>query len=90
MRYRTKPILNTTVTSRSLDALTLASMDRPRTHMLLSETGLHTSFRPRLSVTFASSAAEVREAQRLRYKVFAEEMQARLPTQEPGIDSDSL
>jgi len=58
--------------------------------MLLEESELHTSFRYRLSVKLASSTAEVRKAQRLRYKVFAEEMQARLPTQEPGIDSDAF
>lgn len=56
--------------------------------MLLRESGLHKSIRHRLSLKFASSAAEVREAQRLRYKVFAEEMRARLPSREPGIDCD--
>ena len=43
---------------------------------------------PRLTVSFAQSEAEVREAQRLRYQVFAEEMGARLNTLEPGIDID--
>lgn len=56
--------------------------------MLLRESGLHKSIRHRLSLKFASSAAEVREAQRLRYKVFAEEMRAHLPSREPGIDCD--
>jgi putative hemolysin len=36
----------------------------------------------------ARGAAEVLEAQRLRYRVFAEEMGARLPSAEEGIDSD--
>ena len=43
---------------------------------------------PRLSVSFARTEQEVREAQRLRYKVFAEEMGARLPDPESGLDQD--
>ena len=43
---------------------------------------------PYLSVGFARNEAEVREAQRLRYKVFAEEMGARLPHPESGLDQD--
>jgi len=39
-------------------------------------------------VSLARDANEVYEAQRLRYKVFAEEMGARLSGREPGIDSD--
>jgi len=45
----------------------------------------------RLSVSWASSEAEVREAQALRYQVFAVEMGARLPTPRnapPGLDID--
>jgi putative hemolysin len=42
----------------------------------------------RLSVHLARSTTEVREAQRLRYRVFAEEMGARLQGAEPGIDED--
>lgn len=41
-----------------------------------------------LAMSFARSAAEVLEAQRLRYKVFAEEMGARVPGAEHGIDCD--
>ncbi len=41
-----------------------------------------------LTVSLARDANEVYEAQRLRYKVFAEEMGARLSSSEPGIDSD--
>jgi putative hemolysin len=40
------------------------------------------------SVSLARNAHEVREAQRLRWKVFAEEMGARLSTVEPGYDID--
>ncbi|NWG85946.1 MAG: GNAT family N-acetyltransferase [Hydrogenophilaceae bacterium] len=39
-------------------------------------------------VGMADSQQAVREAQRLRYKVFAEEMGARLNTPEPGLDID--
>ncbi len=41
-----------------------------------------------LDVSFATSFAEIREAQRLRYQVFAEEMGARLHTPLPGLDYD--
>lgn len=41
-----------------------------------------------LALSFARSAAEVLEAQRLRYRVFAEEMGARVPGAVPGVDSD--
>ncbi|MHB1231086.1 MAG: GNAT family N-acetyltransferase [Burkholderiales bacterium] len=43
---------------------------------------------PHLSVSFARDEDEVREAQRLRYTVFSDEMGARLATREPGIDKD--
>lgn len=41
-----------------------------------------------LTVSLARNPDEIREAQRLRYKVFAEEMGARLNCREAGIDSD--
>ena len=41
-----------------------------------------------LAVSFACSAAEVLEAQRLRYRVFAEELGARVPGADSGIDCD--
>ncbi|MEQ1526625.1 MAG: GNAT family N-acyltransferase [Gallionella sp.] len=41
-----------------------------------------------LTTSIARSEAEVLEAQRLRYKVFAEEMGARLPSAKEGIDRD--
>lgn len=43
---------------------------------------------PSLTVHIARNADEVREAQRLRYRVFAEEMGARLEGPEPGVDED--
>lgn len=44
--------------------------------------------RPQLSVVLAHSADEIREAQRLRYRVFAGELGAKLPTRNPGVDED--
>ena len=44
--------------------------------------------RPRLHVGLAQCESEIREAQRLRYRIFAEELGARLPTRTPGIDID--
>lgn len=40
------------------------------------------------TVSMARTPAEMEEAQRLRYKVFAEEMGARLPTAHEGLDRD--
>lgn len=56
------------------------------------ETHLQAGQRPRASLVlqFARREEEVREAQRLRFKVFAEEMGARVPGQEHGIDRDLL
>lgn len=44
--------------------------------------------RPNLSVGLATGATEIIEAQRLRYRVFAGELGARLPSRTPGIDHD--
>lgn len=44
--------------------------------------------RPQYHVGIARGDSEVREAQKLRYRVFAEEMGARLTTREPGVDAD--
>ena len=51
----------------------------------------HNSFiRPdrKLHATVASCETEVLEAQKLRYRVFHDEMGARLPTRTPGVDRD--
>ena len=42
----------------------------------------------RLTVGFARSPGEIREAQRLRYRIFAGEMGANLPSRTPGVDHD--
>ncbi len=52
--------------------------------------GLNTDRKARnnFHVGLALHQDQVREAQRLRYKVFAEEMGARLSSPEPGLDAD--
>ena len=49
-----------------------------------------TAHRPgrNLHVGLAGSPTEVLEAQKLRYRVFADEMGARLPSRTPGVDRD--
>jgi putative hemolysin len=42
------------------------------------------------TITWASNAEEIKEAQRLRYKVFAEEMGANLPVNAQGLDVDEF
>lgn len=44
--------------------------------------------RPKLSVGLATHQDEILEAQRLRYRVFAGEMGAKLPSRIPGVDED--
>lgn len=56
--------------------------------MLNQQTGVQTRNRSRLSVSLARDRSEIREAQRLRYKVFAEEMGAQLSVREAGVDED--
>ncbi len=46
--------------------------------------------RPAFKIEWASSSAEVKEAQRLRYKVFAEEMGANLAQNGEGLDVDEF
>ncbi|WP_251369848.1 GNAT family N-acetyltransferase [Polynucleobacter sp. AP-Nino-20-G2] len=46
--------------------------------------------RPALQVTWASNVSEIKEAQRLRYKVFAEEMGANLPANPENLDIDEF
>ena len=44
--------------------------------------------RPQYHVGIARSDSEIREAQKLRYRVFADEMGARLQTREAGVDAE--
>ena len=45
--------------------------------------------RPSLAVGFARTPSDILEAQRLRYRVFAGEMGANLPSRTPGVDTTS-
>jgi len=45
-------------------------------------------YRPKLHVTLANSPSEILEAQKLRWRVFADELGAKLPTRTPGVDRD--
>lgn len=52
------------------------------------ERGIARKHKPKLSVSLARSSDEILEAQRLRYRVFAGELGANLPTRTPGVDHD--
>ena len=56
--------------------------------MLQLEKGLQEARRPRLAFQYGRSEADVRAAQKLRWRVFAEEMGARLDGGAAGIDQD--
>jgi putative hemolysin len=58
--------------------------------MVASASALAAKRGERLFVELASCEAEVREAQALRYRVFGEEMGARLPGAEDRLDRDEL
>lgn len=62
-------------------------MDRTE-HQLLQLPEARAATRKRYSVGLAQAAGEVRAAQALRWRVFAEELGARLSPREPGIDQD--
>jgi putative hemolysin len=55
---------------------------------LLQEPGNAPHARRRYAVGLARSESEVRAAQRLRWRVFADELGARLPSRLPGVDHD--
>lgn len=56
--------------------------------MLQLEKSPQEARRPRLVFQYGRSEADVRAAQKLRWRVFAEEMGARLVSPEPGLDQD--
>lgn len=58
--------------------------------LLLQEPGCPRQARRRYAVRLARSEREVRDAQRLRWRVFAEELGARLPSRIPGVDHDAF
>ena len=55
---------------------------------LQEQTSGKRSGRQRLTVGFARTESEIHDAQRLRYRIFAGEMGANLPSRTPGIDHD--
>lgn len=58
--------------------------------MSTSRSALGASRGERLRVELASSQAQVREAQALRFRVFGEELGARLANGTPGLDEDAF
>ncbi|MEC5385617.1 GNAT family N-acyltransferase [Uliginosibacterium sp. H3] len=56
--------------------------------MLRAESQVLLRKQHRLHVGLATSESEILEAQKLRYRVFAEEMGARIPCRIPGVDRD--
>ena len=56
--------------------------------MLNAYSQVHRPSASRYHVSLAVDDAEINEAQRLRFKVFSEEMGARLPNPETGMDQD--
>jgi putative hemolysin len=52
------------------------------------QTAAGSAGKPRLHLGLAETEAEVIAAQKLRWRVFAEEMGARLPSRTPGVDRD--
>jgi putative hemolysin len=56
--------------------------------MLQLQTQVLHKEKPKLSVNLARTESEVRAAQKLRYRIFAEEMGAKMPGKEERIDQD--
>lgn len=56
--------------------------------MLRTRPQLQPARRPQFHVGLARSESEIHAAQRLRYRVFAEELGARLDPRTPGVDQD--
>jgi putative hemolysin len=64
-------------------------MDRTD-NRLLEQPGTRILNRRRYSVGLATGSSEVRAAQKLRWRVFADELGARLTSREPGVDQDGF
>ena len=60
------------------------------TEPVANEKAISKPKRPAFQISWASSPNEVKEAQRLRYKVFAEEMGASLPAHPEDLDIDEF
>jgi putative hemolysin len=57
-------------------------------HLISQEPQQAHQLHNKLAVSMARTGAEVEEAQRVRYQVFAEEMGAKLPSADEGLDRD--
>lgn len=68
-----------------INALNMEMQPMIRTQRVVKNTVM---VRPALYVALARNACEVAEAQRLRYRVFVEEMGAQLTCEQPGIEAD--
>jgi putative hemolysin len=82
---------STAITLRETPSLHLAELARPAPRLRLLSSRAEPILRPALNVSWARCEEEVREAQALRYQVFALEMGAKLrpPRQTPpGHDAD--
>ena len=71
-----KFVTKTRAELRVADVIPVAQIDKPK--------------RPAFQIIWASTPSEIKEAQRLRYKVFAEEMGANLPANAEGLDVDEF
>jgi putative hemolysin len=69
---------------------TLVRADLKIQKPVASEKSATKAKRPAFEITWASNGSEVKEAQRLRYKVFAEEMGAKLPPHPENLDVDEF
>ena len=68
--------LKTRAELRAADVIPVAQVEKPK--------------KPAFQIIWASTPGEIKEAQRLRYKVFAEEMGANLPSNAEGLDIDEF
>lgn len=63
-------------------------MENRNTHRPQSTEQSARAPRAKLHVALAATASEILEAQKLRWRVFADELGARLPSRTPGVDRD--
>lgn len=71
----------------------LATHDAPSRHEAIDGKSARPPLAPEhrsLQVCWATTWSEVREAQRLRYRVFAQEIGARVPSGQHGLDADEF
>ena len=71
-----KFVTKTRAELREVDITSVVQIDKPK--------------KPAFKIVWASTSGEIKEAQRLRYKVFAEEMGANLPQNSDRLDIDEF